>query len=75
MREEDSNNESNAIKTNVNSTDQVVVGYPTKKALELMLKNLGFEYFFYDWHNVGIENWEHIEDYHLNQRVSMVAKL
>ena len=53
----------------------MLIGSPTKKAIEMMLKNLGYDFFYYDWHNVGIENWEHIEDYRLNRRISLVAKI
>jgi len=72
--EEDPNVEASGIKSENSPSHQVLVGYPSKSAIELMLKNLGYDFFYYDWHNVGIENWEHIEDYHLNRRISLVAK-
>jgi len=72
---QDSNIEGSGIKSKYSNSDQVLVGIPSKSAIEMMLKNLGYDFFYYDWHNVGIENWEHIEDYHLNRRISLVAKI
>ena len=73
--EEDSNVEASGIKSKYSTSNQALVGYPSKNAIELMLKNFGYSFFYYDWHNVGIENWEHIDDYHLNRRISLVAKI
>lgn len=73
--EEDSTLESSGVEFGNSSSNQILVGYPSKTALELMLKNLGFDYHYYEWHNVGIDNWKGIEDYHLNKRISLFAKL
>jgi len=74
LMEDDSNDEASGIKSKNSPSHQVLVGHPSKIAIEMMLKNLGYDFFYYDWHNVGIENWEHIEDYQLNTRISLVAK-
>jgi len=72
--EEDSGMEASALKTKYAASKQVLVGYPSKSALELMLTNIGFSFYYYDWHKVGIENWEHIDEYYQNKRISLVAK-
>ena len=72
--EEDSNVEAYAIKNSTNYDINVVVGHPSKKALELMLNKCGFSIKYYNWHNGRIKNWEHLESYHNHARVSLVAK-
>ena len=53
---------------------RIVVGVPTKSALELMLSSSGFTGLaYYDWHRAGIKRWDDLEDYHEGQRVSLVA--
>lgn len=61
-----------AIKAN--TKEQAIVGWPSKKAIELMLADLGFEFSYYDWQCQGIVNWKDIEDYQKGARVSIVAK-
>lgn len=72
--QEDSNNESYGIRPKNTLSDQILSGIPSKSALELMLKNYGFEISYYDWHDAGIQNWEHLEDYRDNKRLSFRAK-
>jgi len=69
LREDDPNKESDAI-----GNQTVITGLPSKTGLEKMLKNVGFSYEYYDWHDKGISNWESIEDYRDNLRVSLVAQ-
>ncbi len=53
---------------------RIVVGWPTKSALELMLSSSGFTAFsYYNWHGAGIKRWDDLEDYHEGLRVSLVA--
>ena len=72
--EEDPENESNSLDIEYNIGKKVLVGLASKSALELMLQKLGFEIRYYDWHSVGIKNWEHLDDYKNYGRVSLVAK-
>lgn len=72
IRLENINNPAAAIKGNV--AQQAVVGRPSKKAIELMLTNLGFNFSYYNWQSSGIVNWKDIEDYKNGERISMVAK-
>jgi len=75
LREDPSNNEGVGIKSNHSFSNKVLVGRPSKMALEMMLKSLGYSFNYYDWHNAGIENWENIEDYQLGRRISLVATI
>ena len=74
LREEDATEEPNAIPTEGGASDRVLVGYPSKGALELMLRHFGYEWSYYDWQGAGITSWEHLEDYRDGHRVSIVAK-
>ena len=74
LREEDATQEPNAIPAEGGVSDRVLVGYPSKSALEFMLRHLGYNWSDYDWHNTGITSWEHLEDYRDRLRVSVVAK-
>lgn len=54
--------------------DFAVVGQPTKTALELMLKAIGFPSVkYYDWHNSGITRWDDLKDYYLGTRITATA--
>ncbi|MDE1863505.1 MAG: methyltransferase domain-containing protein [Thaumarchaeota archaeon] len=61
-----------AIKAN--TSNRALVGWPSRKALELMLVDIGYNFKYYDWANAGITNWEDIEDYRDGRRVSLVAR-
>lgn len=74
LREENSVSKINALKNQSSSNDMVLVGTPSKSALELMLTNLGFEFTYYDWKDKSIKNWERLEDYENNQRISLTAR-
>lgn len=55
-------------------SDYAVVGQPTKTALELMLKAIGYPSVkYYDWHDSGITRWDDLKDYYLGTRVSATA--
>jgi len=74
LRKEDSEEEGSGIRSDFSSDSNIIIGSPSKSALELMLKSFGFEFRYYNWHDVGIKNWEHITDYKKNHRVSIVAQ-
>jgi 2-polyprenyl-3-methyl-5-hydroxy-6-metoxy-1,4-benzoquinol methylase len=53
---------------------RIVVGVPTKAALELMLSSSGFTGLsYYDWRHARIKRWDDLEDYHEGLRISLVA--
>jgi len=72
LKVENSFKESTGIETSNDHT--VLAGIPSKLALELMLTDFGFEISYYDWAKSGINNWQHLEDYQKNIRISVVAK-
>lgn len=61
-----------AIKAN--TSYKTIVGWPSKKAIELMLTDIGYDFHYYDWKNAGITNWTDIEDYRDGKSISLVAK-
>jgi 2-polyprenyl-3-methyl-5-hydroxy-6-metoxy-1,4-benzoquinol methylase len=61
-----------AIKAN--TSYKTIVGWPSKKAIELMLTDIGYDFHYYDWQNAGITNWIDIEDYRDGKSVSLVAR-
>lgn len=74
IHKEDPQDPRNAASGQHDSNNHVLVGTPSKKALELLLSDAGFSFEYYDWHNSTIEDWKDIEDYHDNLRVTLVAK-
>jgi Methyltransferase domain len=73
LREEDSELDANSIRSAIDDNRKVLVGYPNMEALKLMLKHLGFETSnFYDWHS-NVRDWQNLEDYRTNRRVSFLA--
>jgi len=54
--------------------NQILEGWPSKSALELMLEQIGYDYEYYDWFNQGINNWERLDDYKRRIRFTLVAK-
>ena len=61
-------------KINVKLNNQILEGWPSKSALELMLEQIGYDYEYYDWFDQGINNWERLDDYKRRIRVTLVAK-
>lgn len=72
LKLENINDPAAAIKAN--RKYHAIVGWPSKKAIELMLSDVGFDFSYYDWQRSGIVNWEDIEDYQKGKTVSIVAK-
>jgi hypothetical protein len=50
-----------------------VVGYPSRRALEMMLTNCGFGIRYFNWRSIAIQNWHQIEDYRDGIRVTLRA--
>jgi len=71
--QEDPKNPSLAIKTS-NRNPTVLTGRPSIDAVKLMLKAEGFDFFYHDWHSMGITNWEDLEDYRIHMRTSVLVK-
>lgn len=54
--------------------DKILVGWPSKAGLDMMLTHFGFEYEYFNWNDSNIINWEHLEDYRDEKRVTITAK-
>jgi 2-polyprenyl-3-methyl-5-hydroxy-6-metoxy-1,4-benzoquinol methylase len=71
LRGDDSEIENNAIRARSDAAKLVLVGVPSKSALELMLSNYGWSFAYYDWHRAGIRRWDSVWDYHQGERITM----
>ena len=68
----DPHKEAAAVRTHGGS-DDVLVGRPSKSALEYFLSSAGFDCHYFDWHGMAPASWDHIDDYRLHRRVTAVA--
>jgi precorrin-6B methylase 2 len=73
VRFEDVTDEKSGAVPDEGSPTLLLVGHPTKKVLEMMLRSAGFKARYVDWHALGIKNWESVESYHEGLRVTVVA--
>jgi len=73
LHNEDSKVEAYAIKSKSNVQDNVLVGWPSKKGIEMMLNDIGFSYEYFDWHSGKITNWDNLESYKVKARISLCA--
>lgn len=72
LEEDDPNSEASAYAGTDTAGDRVVVGIPSRAALEMMLKNVGYDRIrYFDWHGQGIDDWRHLELYRDGRRVSL----
>jgi methyltransferase family protein len=53
----------------------ILLGYPSRAALELMLKNAGFYFRYFDWQGASLEDWTSLKDYQGGTRVTLRAEL
>ncbi len=70
IRKENSLLEGATIPDSSQFGNDIIVGNPSKFALEIMLNSLGFDFDYYDWENSGIKNWEFLEEYHSKKRIT-----
>jgi len=75
LRVEDAKEEHASIKTQDYVNHSALVGNPSRKAMELMLKHTGFKFKFYPWLKSGIKNWKGLEDYKQGKRVTIFCEL
>jgi len=75
IRKENSFKEGAAIPDSIQIGNAVIVGRPSKSALELMLNSLGFDVDYYDWDSHGIKNWKYLEHYRSKKRPSFKGTL
>lgn len=75
IKEEAVEAESNGAIGEPASPEHIVIGQPSKSALELMLRASGFGTpRYYDWLKAGITRWDDLEVYYLSKRVSLTAE-
>jgi len=53
--------------------NQILVGWPSRTALEWMLAQIGYTVSYFDWFAQGIEDWSRLDDYRDQWRVTLVA--
>lgn len=70
---ENTNSESNAL-PQADQSQERLVGLPSQKAIELMLRTINFNYLYYDWPNSEISDWTDLQDYQKGQRMAILAK-
>lgn len=72
VREEAIDDESAAAVAESGSPGRALKGWPTKSALEMMLKAAGFgEIRYWNWKEAGIKCWVDLKHYYLGQRVTI----
>lgn len=80
VHDEGTDHESMAAFGDLESVDpgkpaRAVKGYPSKEALQLMLKAVGFANVrYYDWKAAGIKRWDDLKNYYLGTRVTVTAQ-
>ncbi len=74
MREESAVLEGDPVPNVLIKNKKYIMGRPSKSALSMMLRYAGFDYKYYNWKNSGITNWENIETYRDEKRLTVVAK-
>lgn len=75
IKEEKIETESNGAIGEHGTPERIVIGKPSKSALEMMLRAAGFRVLrYYDWLNAGITRWDDLEVYYMGERVSLACE-
>lgn len=75
IKEERIGDESNGAVGEPGTPTSIVIGKPSRSALELMLRATGFPRLrYYDWLNAGITRWDDLQVYYMGQRISVTAQ-
>jgi len=74
LRSEPISMEGSGAVADAGDPERILVGWPSRSALELMLASAGFPSVkYYDWRRSGIRQWEELKDYYQGDRISLVA--
>jgi hypothetical protein len=73
LREDTASDEGNAIREEGETDERPLVGYPTRSALDLLLRKAGLEYTFVDWTEATVPSWDGLEDYRTGGRLTVRA--
>lgn len=66
--------ESQAAVPDPGTPTSALKGSPTKQALGMMLKAVGFtKLYYYDWQKAGIKRWDDLKAYYMGSRVTLTA--
>jgi hypothetical protein len=66
-------NEAAGAVADAGTPTRVLVGVPSRSALELMLASSGLTFSYYRWRRAGIERWDGLNPYRNGLRVSLVS--
>lgn len=74
LRMENSGEQHAAIPDKISTSRTACVGWPSKAAVDMMLRNLGFNPIYHNWHEAGAtKNWSRLDDYKNHTRITAVA--
>jgi hypothetical protein len=72
LREDDATSILSAVSER-GAEGHALVGLPSRAAVEQLLRSYGFTARWLDWHASGNTDWDGLEDYQANRRVSLLA--
>jgi hypothetical protein len=71
IRTERTTSDAAAVAGSSDVGDASLVGHPSRRALQMMLKNFGFRMHEFDWRSPPQDDWTGIEDYRDGARITM----
>ncbi|WP_202081536.1 methyltransferase domain-containing protein [Caldalkalibacillus salinus] len=74
LKWEDSSGEGAAIDNTPTGNKRVVIGHPSRSAIEMMLRDTGFSFQYFDWSTRQIKDCPQLQDYSSGQRVTLICK-
>jgi len=74
MKEESAVIEGDPVPNTPIYDNKIIMGRPSVPALNMMLKFTNFEFEYFDWKNAGISDWDHMETYRDQKRITVLAK-
>lgn len=75
LRYDDPEHEGDAVRRKADGPGPVLVGMPSRQALEMMLGNAGFSFEYVDWGSRPGSDWQFLEEYRDGKRVTLRAEL
>lgn len=75
LRQDNPANEGDAVRRKGDGPGPVLVGMPSRAALEMMLESAGFNYAYVDWGARPESEWRFLEEYRDGKRVTVRAEL
>lgn len=75
LRHDNPDHEGDAVRRKGDGTGPVLVGTPSRAALEMMLASSGFDFSYVDWSARPESEWRFLEEYRDGRRVTVRAEL